>query len=205
MRKKKKLEKNLEWFYKGEVEELFNNTMDEYTLGCITKIEFYDCVSLDGDWSQILTVEVDDKIALALDLSYGLIVSKNNLIKKIKKAKCNKKTLYTYNKEDYQMDISLVGMYMVILHRKTNLVNTMKDNELKCSDYLEFIDKMGNTFFVDIIANRLYKRLNLYGVKHNNKSVRIKVFEEFETIKVSTRCFNNYVKKIVKKVEDMEL
>lgn len=202
---KKKMGKNLDWFYKGEVEELFCNTMDEYTLGRITKIEFYGHVSLDGDWSQILTVEVDDKIALALDLSYGLIINRDNLIKKIKKAKCNKKTLYTYNKEDYQTDISLTGMYMVILHRKTNLVNTMKDTELKCSDYLEFIDKMGNTFFVDIIANRLYKRLNLYGVKHNDKSVRIKVFEEFETIKISPRYFNNYVKKIVKKVEDLEL
>lgn len=203
MKRKKKLGKNLEWFYKGEVDELFNNIMDEYTLGDITKVEFYDHVSLDGDSTQVLAVEVDNKIALALDLGYGLIVSKDNL-KKLEKAKCFKKVLYTYNKVDYQSDIKLIGMYMVILHRNTKLVNTMKDTELKSSDYLEFIDKMGNTFFVDIIENHLYKRLNLYGVKHSGKSVRIKIFEEFETTKVSQRYFNNYVKKMVKKVKDME-
>lgn len=204
MKRKKKLGENLKWFYKGDVDELFDNKMKEYSLGCITKVEFYDHVILDGDGTQVLTVEVDDKIALALDLSYGLIVDKKNSIKKIEKAKCLKKVLYTYNKVDYQTDINLTGMYMVILHRKTNLVNTMKDTELKCSDYLEFIDKMGNTFFVDIIENHLYKRLNLYGVKHNDKSVRMKIFEEFETVKVNPRYFNNYVKKIVKNVKDIE-
>lgn len=177
--------------------------MEGKKLRKIVKITFYNDVRIDDERIDVLTIELNDKKTIILDVCYGLTLDEADITKNaIKNTASNYKILYEYNEVDFQSDIDFNEVYKVVLHKRAVLVNTMRDTELKKSDYLEIIDGDGNNFFVDIVDNHIYKRVNLYKVVSAKNSIT--VFERYKCLKVKTWMFYSPFSSILSFFEDLE-
>lgn len=175
--------------------------MENGKLGKITKVIFYNDVRIDDERIDVLVIEADNK-CIILDVNYGLSIDDLDITKNmIKNTASNYKVLYDYNEIDFQDNIDFKDIYKVILYKNGTLLNKLRGTKLEDSDYLEIIDMDGNNFFLNILNNHLYKRMNLYKVvKYRGKVI---VFERYKCHRIKTWMFYNPIKKIVNIFNDL--
>lgn len=159
-----------------KLKERFDNL--EHELRCIEKITgiYYinnaivDKRSLCNEYNNFIVVEVNEKPDIILNLTTGEDMSAcdNNCLRLIEGV-TDLKTIYKDNNE-YQMDMDICFIKSVILYKNVELYNAFNDTLVTFSDILKFIDMNGTSFYVDIIHNNIYKRVNAYYLKKKRKT-----------------------------------
>ena len=175
-----------------KLKERFNNIKYiNKKLGKITKLSFIKNIKTYGNTIDILVLDVNQKSIIILDITNGIdmsnydnlhIIMDNNITKE--------KVLYTCNNDNTEEDINICNIKSVIFHKNVDIHNKLTNEEIDSSDYIEFKDLNNNSFYIDILFNKIYKRNNIY-IKNNNKSKELLLFKENTKLNYTDKIFIN--------------
>lgn len=188
-----------------KLKERFNNIKYiNKKLGKITKLSFIKNIKTYGNTIDILVLDVNQKSIIILDITNGIDMSNyDNLHITMDNNITKEKVIYTCNNDNTEEDINICNIKSVTLHKNVDIYNKLTNEEIDSSDYIEFKDLNNNSFYIDILFNKIYKRNNIY-IKNNNKSKELLLFKENTKLNYTDKIFINKKFNIIKLFFDFE-
>lgn len=156
-------------------------------------------------YNDFIIVKVKKETEILLDITTGedLSINYRNNIEFIKN-KTVVKNLYTLNKNNYQDDLDIGKIESAILYKNVDIYNSVSNSYVNDSDIIEIKDIKGNTFYIDILFNNIYKRKDIYYLEKNPKTKEIIIFKIKEKNSFNIKKFNNIKFNILSTFYDFE-
>lgn len=100
-------------------------------------------------------------------------------------------TLYEYKDSCFQGVLDIGYMESIKLYQYAELLNVYTNNEYNGSYYIEFKDRKGTCFYVDVLFNRLYFRENCYELIIDDVVDVVDLYEYGKEHEVNPKVFKN--------------
>ena len=179
---------------KEKYEELKNRTKSVSNVRKVLYIQdaYLGRRSASKDLFSFIVVETKDGISLMYNITTGEDHSFDfNREIHIIEGTTKIVTLYKYKENEFQGKLDIGYMESIKLYQYAEFINVYTDNEYNPSYYIEFKDRKGTCFYVDVLFNKLYFRENCYELIVDDAVEIIDLYEYHKGHEVNPKVFKN--------------